>query len=168
MKKKLKIKFWKAEKALAMQIVEQEGLPKEKYTGIVKIAGSVDIYDRSLYLRGKHSSFDFDVSLKQFSDNEKRDEYLTKMTQAITDELFTSDGELKVGEMCEIKDHDDDNWEERELLAVLPNKCLKRYIAMEPYYYGWISYDEARPIAKRTEPKIETNGEIITYTWEEE
>ena len=30
MSKKLKIQFWRAEKALAMQILEQEGLPKEK------------------------------------------------------------------------------------------------------------------------------------------
>lgn len=30
MNKKLKIQFWKAEKGLVMQILEQEGLPKEK------------------------------------------------------------------------------------------------------------------------------------------
>jgi hypothetical protein len=28
--KKLKIQFWKAEKGLVMQILEQEGLPKKK------------------------------------------------------------------------------------------------------------------------------------------
>ena len=37
MKKKLKIKFWKAERALAMQILEQEGLPERKETGSVQI-----------------------------------------------------------------------------------------------------------------------------------
>jgi hypothetical protein len=168
MKKKLKIKFWKAERALAMQIVEQDGLPKEKSDGYIRIAVGTDIDYENLYLRGDNSLFDFDVNLGKFDYNKERDEWLNKITQAITDELFTSDGELKVGEMCEIKDSDDDNWKERELLAVLPNKCLKRYIVMEPYYYGWISYDEARPIPKRIEPKIETNGEIITYTWEEE
>ena len=40
MRKKLKIQFWKAEKALAMQILEQEGLPKEKGDGFVRINDS--------------------------------------------------------------------------------------------------------------------------------
>lgn len=169
MKKNLKIKFWKAEKALAMQIVEQEGLPKEKHTGIVKIAGSVDIYDRSLYLRGKHSSFDFDISLKHFGDNEKRDDYLDKITKAITDELFSGDGELKVGELCEVRDYDNTEWEERELITVLPPKFKERYIVKREYYDNeWVGYMQARPLGKRIEPKVEVNGEIVTYTWEEE
>ena len=33
MSKKLKIQFWKADKALAMQILEQEGLPSCKEEG---------------------------------------------------------------------------------------------------------------------------------------
>lgn len=35
--KKLKIQFWKAEKALAMQILEQKGLPNLKTEGNVRI-----------------------------------------------------------------------------------------------------------------------------------
>lgn len=37
MSKKLKIKFVKFEKALAMQILEQEGLPKRKKEGFFRI-----------------------------------------------------------------------------------------------------------------------------------
>lgn len=35
--KELKIQFWRAEKALAMQILEQEGLPKRKKEGFFRI-----------------------------------------------------------------------------------------------------------------------------------
>ena len=141
MKKKLVVKFWKAERALAMQIVEQEGLPKE---------------------------IDFDVSLKQFSDNEKRDEYLTKMTQAITYELFTGTGELKVGEICKVSDCEIEDGAPNELIAILPKEYKKRFIVKVFYDKGWEAFEYARPLCKRTEPKVEINGEIITYTWEEE
>lgn len=34
--KKLKIQFWKADKALAMQILEQEGLPERKVNDLLR------------------------------------------------------------------------------------------------------------------------------------
>lgn len=171
MKKKLKIKFWKAEKALAMQIVEQEGLPEKKMDGFVLIEQSPDFYSEMVELRGVWSHYDFNVVNKRFSENQKRDAYLSKMTQAITDELFTGTGELKVGEMCEVRTIGAyiENWESRKLLAKLPSKYWQRFIVQHPdKEHDWLSYDEARPLPKRTEPKVETNGEIITYTWEEE
>jgi hypothetical protein len=167
MKKKLKIKFWKAEKALAMQIVEQDGLPKEKSDGYIRIAVGTDIDYENLYLRGDNSLFDFDVNLGKFDYNKERDEWLNKITQAITDELFTEQGELKVGEKCEFRLDEYCPWSKHKLLAILPEKYNKRYIASLGNY-NWVGFREARPICKRTEPKVETNGEIITYTWEEE
>ena len=168
MKKKLVIKFWKAEKALAMQIIEQEGLPKNKPNGVVRITGGVDIEGEILYLRGEHSSFDFDVVLNQFDDNEKRDEWLNKMTQTITDELFTLDNELKVGEMCEVS-NDNETWKVYPLITILREGLLRRYIVNVGYNVkAWDCFEHARPLCKRTELKVETNGEIVTYTWEEE
>lgn len=169
MKKKLKIQFWKAERALAMQIVEQEGLPERKANGFVLIEQCPDFYSEMVELRGVWSHCDFNVVNKRFSKNQERDEYLDKITQAIVDELFNGDGELKIGEMCEVREHNNDEWVTRELLAMLPDKYQKRYIVkMKPFDDEWMGYCQARPLAKRTEPKVEECGEIVTYTWEEE
>ena len=72
MSKKLKIKFWKAERALAMQILD-----------CGYISDNIDC---------------FRVATKLFVSNQSRDDHLNKVVNAITDELFTSNGELKVGE----------------------------------------------------------------------
>jgi hypothetical protein len=103
MKKKLKIKFWKAERALAMQIVEQEGLPEDKETGNVRITNIPTFYQDKIYLRGDNKLYDSIIDEVYFESNEERDEYLDKITQAITDEQFISDGELKLGEMYEVR-----------------------------------------------------------------
>ena len=63
MKKKLKIKFWKAEKALAMQILEQEGLPKVKDDGNVNIGQCPDLYSDMVELRGAWSHCDLNVEV---------------------------------------------------------------------------------------------------------
>ena len=62
MKKKLKIKFWRAEKALAMQVVEQEGLPKQKYDGVVVIINCPEINKDEVHLRGVYSQADLYIS----------------------------------------------------------------------------------------------------------
>lgn len=166
--KKLKIKFWKAEKALAMQILEQEGLPEKKEEGIVNIGQSPDLYCEMVELRGIWSHCDFNVVNKRFSGNQERDEYLDKITNAITDELFTGTGELKVGEMCEVRGHCFFTWRKAMLIAILPEHIRERYVVDDDRDYGdCITYAEARPLDKRTEPKIEGCGELITYTWEE-
>lgn len=168
MKKKLKIKFWKTERALAMQITEQKGLPKEKDDGFVQVIDYPGLYTERICLRGIDSINDFDIDRQSFNSNEERDAYLSLITQAITDELFPG-GELKVGELCEIRDYDEDEWEERELLVVLSPKFNRRYIVkMGSFDDEWVGYKHARPLSKRIEPKVETNGEIVTYTWEEE
>ena len=167
MKKKLKIKFWKAERALAMQILEQEGLPKRKEDNKVCIISSPFITRDGIALRGNSKEQDLDVPYRSFKSNQERDAHLDKAINAITDELFASNGELKVGEMCEVRFNNSDQWEERELLAMLPPNFYVRFIVkMKDGGDGWIGFRQARPLCKRTEPKIEINGEIETYTWE--
>lgn len=119
MKKKLKIQFWKAEKALAMQILEQEGLPKEKEKGHIRIVLQPDLLTETLYLRGKEHEYNLCILSIDFNSNSARDAYLQKAVNAITDELFTGEGELKVGEMCEVRDDEDEQWKKRKLLAIL-------------------------------------------------
>lgn len=169
MSKKLKIQFWKAEKALAMQILEQEGLSERS-----SIAGFVHIYcspswgDDFVFLRGSEKEDDLDVLTKRFPSNAERDEYLQKAVNAITDELFTGEGELKIGEICEVRDDKDKQWKKRKLVAILPEKYDERFIVeMEDHPTEVGSWRYARPITKRTEPTIEECGNVVTYTWEE-
>ena len=171
MKKKLKIKFWKAERALVMQILEQEGLPKEKEEGKVRIMGHPYLYSDAIYLRGAAHEQNLRVSIrKNFVTNSDRDIYLNKITQAITDELFTDgDGELKVGEICEVNDCSGGGWRKKKLIAILPNNYHDRFITQSDIDANdWFYYRYARPLCKRIEPKIEECGDVITYTWDEE
>lgn len=166
--KKLKIQFWKAERALAMQILEQEGLPKHKYKGFVKTERSPSLDSKEMWLRGSETTYDSYIDSIRFETNTERDEYLQKAVNSITDELFVEGGELKIGEMCEVRDDEDDDWEKRKLLAILPEKYDKRFIVeKEEYPYEHSSWDCARPILKRTVPTIEECGNVITYTWGE-
>ena len=166
MKKKLVIKFWKTERALAMQVVEQKGLPKEKDDGFVQVIDYPGLYTERICLRGRDSINDFDIDRQSFNSNEERDAYLSLITQAITDEIFPG-GELEVGELCEAS-NDNETWEVHPLITILREGLLRRYIVNVSYNVkAWDCFEHARPIAKRIEPKVETNGEIITYTWEE-
>lgn len=165
MSKKLKIQFWKANKALAMQILEQEGLPKRKNEGDVRIWNYSALFRQAIVLYGKEE-FDLNISHIEFDTNVKRDEYLHKAVNAITDELFTDEGgELKVGEMCEVSD-DGVSWRKYRLLAILPDRYEMRFI-VENGTLSWCTCTYARPITKRIEPKIEECGDVVTYTWEE-
>lgn len=167
MSKKLKIQFWKAEKALAMQILEQEGLPKEKEDGEIRIFCSPDLRDDNVFLRGASKSENLNIGWIDFNTQQDLNAYLQKAVNAITDELFTGEGELKVGEMCEVRDGEVGDWEKRKLIAVLPAQYRERFIVEWedcPTEHG--SWTYARPIAKRIEPKIEECGNVVTYTWE--
>lgn len=163
--KKLKIQFWKAEKALAMQILEQEGSfcgSEHVYMGLPELC-----CDR-IYLRDEAERGNLDVSARSFVANSERDAYLQKAVNAITDELFTGKGELKIGEMCEVRDDEDDNWEERKLITILPEQYKERFIVANLFYPNrFVPFSVARPIVKRIEPTVEECGNVVTYTWEE-
>lgn len=165
MKKKLKIQFWKAEKALAMQILEQEGIvsgSKHVYMGLPELC-----CDR-IYLRDETERGNLDVDARSFEANSERDAYLNWVIKAITDELFTGEGELKIGEMCEVWHPTDLEWQERKLLAILPENYEERFIVTNLYHPNrYVPFSNARPITKRTEPTIEECGSVFTYTWEE-
>lgn len=85
MKKKLKIKFWKTERALAMQILEQEGLPEFKEEGDVRIVNFPSLCKESTFLRGYNEDSHFCLGCSYFETNQERDEYFNKVIKAITD-----------------------------------------------------------------------------------
>ena len=164
--KKLKIQFWKAEKALAMQILEQEGLPKEKGDGFIQITDSPAlVFEAGVWLRGYHHYADLKLNPIYFVANSERDAFLKKIVNAITDELFSGSGDLKIGEMCEVSD-DGVSWHKYRLLTILPDRYEMRFI-IENGTLSWCTCTYARPIVKRTEPTVEECGNVVTYTWEE-
>ena len=169
MSKKLKIQFWRAKLALAMQILEQEGLPERKVNDFIKIISMPCMFRDELCLRGYDTQEDFFVDVIHFSSNTARDAYLQKAVNAITDELFTGKGELKVGEMCEVRDDEDKQWKKRKLLAILPKEYKNPFVTESEVCNNsyCILWNCARPITKRIEPTVEECGQLVTYTWEE-
>lgn len=168
MPKKLKIQFWRAKLALAMQILEQEGLPERKVNDFIKIISMPCMFRDELCLRGYDTQEDFFVDVIYFSSNTARDAYLQKAVNAITNELFTSKGKLRVGEMCEVRSGDYECWHKSELITILPKKYTFRFFTKCTYDdKEFLCWRYARPITKRTEPTIEECGQLVTYTWEE-
>lgn len=170
MNKKLKIQFWKAEKALVMQILEQERLPYYKDDGFVNINTCPWISKTCVDLRGEERDRDLEVSRIAFDTNIERDNYLQEVVNAITDELFTGYRELEFGEMCEVSRRKSDGWVKRKLLAVLPKKYKNKYkFITESVDEGTLVelWTFARPIVKRIEPTLNKCGNVFTYTWEE-
>ena len=166
--KKLKIQFWKAEKALAMQVLEQEGLPDRKNEGLVHIESFPWLYKTAIELRGEHISRNSDIVWITFDTQYELNVYLHWAIKAITDELFTGKRELKVGEMCEVRDDELNIGGERKLIAILPDKYDNRFIVeVEGCPTMHSSWNCARPITKRIEPTVEECGSVVTCTWEE-
>lgn len=168
MSKKLKIQFWRAKLALAMQILEQEGLPKEKKEGEIRILGAPELRDDNVFLRGDCSSENSNIGWITFNTQYDLNAYLHWAVNAITDELFTSKGKLRVGEMCEVRSGDYECWHKSELITILPKKYTFRYFTKCTYDdKEFLCWRYARPITKRTEPTIEECENVVTYTWEE-
>lgn len=161
MSKKLKIRFTKFEKALAMQILEQEGSFRNSYhiqIGIPELCGEI------VHLCEEDERDNLNhVSMLEFVSNELRDLYLNNVIHWISEEQFRE--ELTVGELCEVRNKNtDDVWEKRKLITILPEPYYSPYIveAHEGKSRCWQAFDQARPI-KNSNPKID--GDI--YTWEE-
>lgn len=166
--KKLKIQFWKAERVIVMQILEQEGLPERKNEGFVHIESFPWLYKTAIQLRGGHIPGNSDIVSITFNTQYELNVYLRKAVNAIIEELFASEVDLKIGEMCKVRNSESGKWEKRKLIAVLPKQYEKRFIVeTKGYPTGHSSWTFARPIVKRIKPKIEECGNVVTYTWEE-
>lgn len=163
MSKKLKIRFTKFEKALAMQILEQEGSFRDSEH---VDTGFPELWCDRIYLCDENLRNNLMVFVRYFDTNAERDEYFKNVIRWISEEQFGrgNEGMLKSGELCEVRDSGYDEWEERKLIAILPKRFKNRYIVEIDYGNGWTGFMCARPIGRRIEPKID--GDI--YTWEEE
>lgn len=161
MTKKLVIRFVKFERALAMQVLEQEGHFDIMKHVRVRACPAVD--ETCVFLRGREKEYDYSVKTILFDNNDERDEYLNNVIKWISEEQFTENGRLEVGKLCEVSD-DNEDWQKRILLAVLPESYFNKYIASVKYSdLEWCSWKYARPIGSCAQPQID--GDI--YTWEE-
>ena len=169
MKKILKIRFVKFEFALAMQILEQKGLPKTKEDGYVKITTCPNLGTDTICLRGKYFLNDWLVSVRHFESNEIRDAQLSKIVNNINNELFcdSSSCNIKVGDKCEVSDTSDfSSCYIGEIISILPKGLKQRYIIRSDWGEGgWVAGEYARKI--HPNPKVEENNNDIIYTWEE-
>ena len=159
MTKKLKIRFTKFEKALAMQILEQEGsFCDSDHVG----TGFPELGRDRIYLCNEDLRNNVSVFVRYFDTNADRDEYLKNTIRWISEEQFRE--KLTVGELCEVRNKNtDDVWRIRKLITILPEPYYSPYIVEAHEGKGclWQSFDQARPI-KNSNPKID--GDI--YTWE--
>ena len=95
MTKKLKIRFVKFERALAMQILEQEG----KFDTIkhVRVRAYPQMEENCVFLRSWEREYDFSVRTIRFNGNAERDEYLNNVVKWISEEQFANGaGEPKI------------------------------------------------------------------------
>ena len=164
MTKLLKIRFVKFEKALATQVLEQEG--KFEKTEHIRIRAYPATDESCIFLRGWEVNSNFKVITIHFETNTERDEYLDKVVKWISEEQFATSGKLEVGKMCEVS-NDGRCWARRILLAILPKGFNERYICQSNLVdIGWIGCEYARPITSIQPTIDEDNNEI--YTWEME
>lgn len=160
MTKKLKIRFAKFEKALVMQILEQNGV---FLSGThVKISAVPEFtYEDTLYLRGSITPSDFAVRVKCFTNNDKRDEYLDKVIGWISEEQFSTGRKLEIGEACLFSD-DRRDWHSGEYAG----KCAKQL--GEPRFLA-LDGDNSLTRWQYVKPlygALKIDGDV--YTWEME
>lgn len=161
MTKKLVIRFVKFERALAMQILEQEGYFKA--TKHVKSISSPAINYWYICLRGNDlSSHNIISTLSNFSNNAERDEHLNNVIKWISEEQFADIRKLKIGEKCLFSD-DGNEWHSGKF----GGKCAKQL--GEPRFLeldgdAWLArWKYVEPLPLHSAPKID--GDV--YTWEE-
>lgn len=162
MTKRLKLRIVKLERMLVFEQLENTVLTQlnEKTEHFKVLFDMYVFYDRIAFICRNQRGAD----VKNFPDNEKRDEYLKKMLGWITDELFGGGkGELKIGEMCEVSDGSE-HWVKR----VYAGRSAPEFGTEQPFLAQSLldadifkSWKYARPIAKSP---LTINGEY--YTWE--
>lgn len=159
MAKKLKIRFVKFERALTMQILEQEG--SFRNSAHIQI-GIPELYGDRIYLCDEEERDNLDISVIHFDTNTERDEYLKTVIRWVSEEQFAMrSGKLTVGELCEA--HVGNGWEKRKLLAILPKRYKNRFIVERVEDdESWVGCSKVLHLPNWNKSTVD--GDI--YTWE--
>lgn len=161
MKKLLKIRFVKFERALVAQQLEiQWGYTSfESFEHTMFDAFHIDFAYDAVWL-GRHPNGN--VAVRVFESNAARDEYLERVIKWISEEQFAIKGKLEIGKECEFSDNDI-KW----FRGIFGGKSAKQL--GEPRFLSagsdiLVRFKNARPIGGCVQPKID--GDV--YTWEME
>ena len=162
MKKRLKIRFVKFERALVAQQLEMTG--KEHFTSsehVILSGLGMDFADEAIWLS---RSCDINIVARRFYHNDERDRYLNKVVKWISEEQFSSPGEFEVGKLYAFKYNKKNPVKFfGRLLDILPENVESRYIVEDPSRKkGWEAFEVACP--PYVSPQI--HGDV--YTWEME
>ena len=163
MTKKLKIRFVEFERALAMQILEQEGYFDTMKHVRVRAYPAVD--ETCVFLRGWEKEYDYSLKTIRFNNNVARDEYLNNVIKWISEEQFATGGKLEIGKECEASDNGED-WRVRIFAGKLARQLgePRNLVAYDEILEDFERYKYVRPFASFVRPKID--GDV--YTWEME
>lgn len=160
---KLKLQFYKTNKAVAVSVLECEGIPVTSDDGAIEVCfyQATELFSDGMILNnhetGKISTIEVD----------NPEEYIFNLAKNITRELFASrKREAKVGDLVEI----DDDGVEYTVLHVLPEEYYNRYIITS----GHKKFDKMVVYAMPNVPPVDekftimkdVTDNVITYTWE--
>lgn len=164
MKKKLKIQFWKAEKALVAQIIEQKGMNKGDSYDSIEVTDRIRLWSDYIEIGEDFVLPSMKVAYRVFESNASRDEYLKKIIINITNEifcppavgkeyLFSDDVDFKVSHKLRLAKIDRSKENPYLSETSIPNKYLEwKYIASVNANVD-IQYNK------------EEKGDILIYSW---
>ena len=162
--KKLKIKFITEDRLLKMQVLEFSGLYSFQPGGFIR-QGFASYLGKDIVALGAPGGIE---TTRYFESTAARKEYLVNIVMSITNELFTRKGKPLPWEECEFRDHDTDEWIRAIYVGTLPEKG--RMLGVHMAYVSPLEvqfWQQVRPLTTSVLPTAETNGNEITYTWEE-
>ena len=162
--KKLKIKFITEDRLLKMQVLEFSGLYSFQPGGFIR-QGFASYLGKDIVALGAPGGIE---TTRYFESTAARKEYLVNIVTSITNELFTRKGKPLPWEECEFRDHDTDEWIRAIYVGTLPEKG--RMLGVHMAYVSPLEvqfWQQVRPLTTSVLPTAETNGNEITYTWEE-
>ena len=163
---KLKLQFYKTNKAVAVSVLECEGVPLTDDVDAIEVCpyARTQLFDDSEMVLNNHETGK--ISTIEVDNPE---EYVDKLVNNITRELFASrKRKVKVGDIVTL--YSDKNTYYK-VLDILPEKYYNRYIIATTDYSD---YDKpfvfalpAVTLANKTPLFIkETTENVETYTWE--
>ena len=168
---KLKLQFWRTDKAVAVTVLECEGIPITKdREGAIEVCSYhiTKLFDDGEMILNNHETGMIDVI-----DVDNPREYIDKLVKNIAKEIFNlKNQKVEVGDIVTV---DDDNVE-YTVISILPEKYYNRYIVTTSNCKGFIrrpSSDKQKvyaipnviPIKKALAMK-DVTGNVETYTWE--
>lgn len=163
--KKLKIAFYIIGNDLLYRVLEQEGLPKRKEKGRVKIMNYPSL-DMGIELRGRETACDNILVHGRHVYHPMQ--AVNHYEQHITNELFSEFKELEQGDFVFVRNSDDQPWERQEYIATIRQDNTLFYITRNSREKKCSTWEQMKPFSefypKRTEEKV-ADCTVITLEW---